>query len=540
MAYHPRRDGKSCPAPMRPPQRLHQTHPSVSSPSFQRRFDNQNGNFFSYHSPQVRVTPTLPPVRERALVYAPLSSSSLGRGAVSGSSVFVPSPSACSRYCLQHCQQQQFQLEECTSKWVLFQLEAGVQQLRPLVQRNPEAQTGEQQTTGGPRTRGTWTAEETGLLRRGLLRYGPSKWAIILKDPKFEGLVRAGKNPCQLKDRCRSVVQRLIKNGVSRDGPAPCILGTPLGSGSDYRFDQQDLEDVLRFRDQAIGGFQGPQRGRSGSQWDNAMMDAVMGQPSNAGRRNPSPVVGRQQQRSQRHWPYQSEFQYVNPSHFGKGSSSSLKSSGEGTQRRYRNTEVVCSQLSADHSARRDSQGRQDTSASTSKFQWSARGSQQRSSQHRNMEIPEFYSSSQLSSSRVRQQFTDSEDETRDLTDEEYYTEEGDREETEESSAANVELLEKHSEMYDIFANLSSTPTSIQHSSSNQPPANSAATDGSEEIRRRVKLLDQLNCRHCTANEDLLQQSRRREQRLLGENEVLRNELQATRELLERIYEFKK
>ncbi|KAI3637897.1 hypothetical protein MIR68_004546 [Amoeboaphelidium protococcarum] len=392
----------------------------------------------------------------------------------------------------------------------------------------------------GPRTRENWTAEDTRLLRRGLIKYGPSKWAVILKDPEFEGLVRAGKKPCQLKDRCRTVLQRLIKIGASRDQLKPWIFGTPLGSGSDYRFDQKDLVEVLRFRDEAIGGFQGTHKGGSGSQWDNAMMDAVMGEPSNADKRNPSPVVGRQQQQSQRNWPNPKGFQYAKPSHFGKSSLSNLKSNGEGTQRRYRNAEVVGSQLSGDHSTRRDSQGRQYTSPSASKFQWSARSTEQRSSQHHNMEIPKFSSNSQQSSSRGWQQCTDSEDETRDLTDEDYYTEEVGREETEESSADDAEFLDTDSEIDNLFANLSPPPISAQHSSSSQPPANSAAIDALEEMSRRVKQQDKLKCPHCTKNQDLLQKSRLKEQRLLGKNQVLINELQSTRELLERIYEFRK
>ncbi|KAI3650536.1 hypothetical protein MP228_004017 [Amoeboaphelidium protococcarum] len=337
-----------------------------------------------------------------------------------------------------------------------------------------------------------------------------------------------------------TVLQRLIKIGASRDQLKPWILGTPLGSGSNYRFDQKDLEEVLRFRDETIGGFQGTHNGGSGSQWDNAMMDAVMREPSSADKRNPSPVVGRQQQLSQRNWPIPKGFQYAKPSHFGKSSFSNLKSNGEGTQRRYRNAEVVGSQLSGDNSARRDSQGRQYTSPSASKSQWSARSTQQRSSQHRYMEIPEFSSSSQQSSSRAWQQCTDSEDETRDLTDEDYYTEEGGREETEESSADDAEFLDTDSEIDNLFANLSPPPTSAQHSSPRQTPANCGAVDASEEMSRRVKQQDQLKCPHCTKNGDLLQKSRLKEQRLLGENEVLRNELQSTRELLERIYEFRK
>ncbi|KAI3654830.1 hypothetical protein MP228_000210 [Amoeboaphelidium protococcarum] len=444
----------------RPPLRLEKAHPSLSSPSFQRRYG---------------VTPTRPPVKVRSTVPGVVSSSSLGGRPVSGSFVFAPSS--------------------------------------PPVDAIADSAVGSsvssQRSATGTKDQRELDPEETGLLRRGLLKYGPSKWAVILKDPEFEGLVRAGKKPCQLKYRCRTVLQRLIKIGASRDQLKPWILGTPLGSGSDYRFDQKDLEEVLRFRDQAIGGFQGTHRGGSGSQWDNAMMDAVMGEPSSADKRNPSPVVGRQYQQSQRSWLKSKGFQYAKPSHFGKSSLSNLKSSGECTQRRYRNAEVVGSQLSGDHSARRDSQGRQYTSPSASKYQWSARSTQQGSSQHRNMEIPKF-------SSR------------------------GGREETEESSADDAEFLDTDSEIDNLFANLSPPPTSAQHSSPRQTPANSAAVDASEEMSRRVKQQDQLKCPRCTKNEDLLQKSRLKEQRLLGKNQVLRNELQSTRELLERIYEFRK
>ncbi|KAI3637898.1 hypothetical protein MIR68_004547 [Amoeboaphelidium protococcarum] len=83
--------GPSSSSAPRPPLRLEKAHPSLSSASFQRRYGNQNGNFFSYNSPQVGVTPTRPPVKVRSTAPGVVSSSSLDGGPVSGSYVFAPS-----------------------------------------------------------------------------------------------------------------------------------------------------------------------------------------------------------------------------------------------------------------------------------------------------------------------------------------------------------------------------------------------------------------------------------------------------------------
>ncbi|KAI3650210.1 hypothetical protein MP228_004948 [Amoeboaphelidium protococcarum] len=63
--------------------------------------------------------------------------------------------------------------------------------------------------------------------RRGMQRYGPTSWSVILQDPDFAGLTH--RTPGQLKDRCRSVLQYLIRAGVDPDNMQPWILGTPLG-----------------------------------------------------------------------------------------------------------------------------------------------------------------------------------------------------------------------------------------------------------------------------------------------------------------------
>ncbi|KAI3632956.1 hypothetical protein MIR68_009031 [Amoeboaphelidium protococcarum] len=52
--------------PSRPSIRLEQAHPSLSLPSFWRRYGNQKGDFYIYHSPQLGVNPTRPPMKVRA------------------------------------------------------------------------------------------------------------------------------------------------------------------------------------------------------------------------------------------------------------------------------------------------------------------------------------------------------------------------------------------------------------------------------------------------------------------------------------------
>ncbi|KAI3650535.1 hypothetical protein MP228_004016 [Amoeboaphelidium protococcarum] len=68
--------GPSSSSAQRPPLRLEKAHPSLSSPSFQRRYG---------------VTPTRPAVKVRSTAPGVVSSSSVGDGPVSGSSVFAPS-----------------------------------------------------------------------------------------------------------------------------------------------------------------------------------------------------------------------------------------------------------------------------------------------------------------------------------------------------------------------------------------------------------------------------------------------------------------
>ncbi|KAI3646457.1 hypothetical protein MP228_009385 [Amoeboaphelidium protococcarum] len=124
---------------------------------------------------------------------------------------------------------------------------------------------------------------------RGMQRYGPSSWSVILQDPDFAGL--AHRTFGQLKDRCRSVLQQLIRAGVNPNDMQPWILGTPLGSLDRGRIPAEQMQAVLAARERAYANPVNPNGYQGYSQWNNEMMRAVRADSDSESDRSASPVV---------------------------------------------------------------------------------------------------------------------------------------------------------------------------------------------------------------------------------------------------------
>ncbi|KAI3632479.1 hypothetical protein MIR68_009585 [Amoeboaphelidium protococcarum] len=124
---------------------------------------------------------------------------------------------------------------------------------------------------------------------RGMQRNGPSSWSVILQDPDFAGL--AHRTPGQLKDRCRSVLQYLIRAGVNPNDMQPWILGTPLGSLDRGRIPAEQMEAVLAAKERAYAKLVNPNGYQGYGQWNNEMMRVVRADSDSESDRSASPVV---------------------------------------------------------------------------------------------------------------------------------------------------------------------------------------------------------------------------------------------------------